>query len=135
VGTNSSQIRTAFAGHSIYPPTLSVSISGPSSLDKYEQGTWTANVSGGVPPYSYQWYYRYPEYLPLEKDEAREKVLGDDAVAKRPPRGVWLTVGTNSSQLTRSDIESFELKCVVTDSINTQVTSSIKYVSVYANES
>jgi hypothetical protein len=37
---------------------LSVSISGPSSLTKGQQGTWTASVSDGDGNYSYKWYYR-----------------------------------------------------------------------------
>jgi hypothetical protein len=42
------------------PPPLKVSISGPSydSIYGYDCHylTWTASASGGVPPYSYQWY-------------------------------------------------------------------------------
>ncbi len=48
-------------GNSIHPITIThspyqVTITGPSSLDPYENGTWTAEVNGGNPPYSYQWY-------------------------------------------------------------------------------
>lgn len=36
---------------------LSASISGPSSVDLVSGGTWTANVTGGVAPYTYAWTY------------------------------------------------------------------------------
>ncbi|MCP5061039.1 MAG: T9SS type A sorting domain-containing protein [Ignavibacteriae bacterium] len=35
---------------------LSVSISGPTSLEFKQQGTWTANVSGGSGSHTYKWY-------------------------------------------------------------------------------
>jgi hypothetical protein len=37
---------------------LTTSISGPTSLSKGQQGTWTASVSDGDGNYSYEWYYR-----------------------------------------------------------------------------
>lgn len=40
------------------PPPPSVSISGPSSRDHGEQGTWTATVNGGTGTASYDWEYR-----------------------------------------------------------------------------
>lgn len=41
------------------PPPPSVSISGPSNMFEGTTDTFTANVSGGTPPYSFQWYYRH----------------------------------------------------------------------------
>lgn len=41
------------------PPTLTVSISGPTSVGSGELGSWSANVSGGSAPYSYTWYKNY----------------------------------------------------------------------------
>ncbi|CAN5385855.1 hypothetical protein BH23BAC3_BH23BAC3_31480 [soil metagenome] len=41
------------------PPPPAVSISGPSNMFQGSTDTFTANVSGGSPPYSYQWYYRH----------------------------------------------------------------------------
>ncbi|MFU8862215.1 MAG: M36 family metallopeptidase, partial [Cyclonatronaceae bacterium] len=41
------------------PPPPSVSISGPSNMFQGSSDTFTANASGGVPPYSYQWYHRH----------------------------------------------------------------------------
>jgi hypothetical protein len=40
------------------PQPLSVTITGPSVLLWKEFGTWTANPSGGVGPYTYEWRYR-----------------------------------------------------------------------------
>lgn len=39
-----------------YQRPLSVSISGPSTMQPYEYGYWSAARSGGVGPYSYAWY-------------------------------------------------------------------------------
>lgn len=39
-------------------PPLSVSISGPNSLDSGEMGMWTAHPANGSGGYSYQWYYQ-----------------------------------------------------------------------------
>lgn len=41
------------------PPPPTVSISGPSNMFQGTTDTFTANVSGGSPPYSYQWYYQH----------------------------------------------------------------------------
>jgi len=37
------------------PTPLNVTLSGPSRLDSYETGTWTANASGGIGSISYFW--------------------------------------------------------------------------------
>ncbi|MBC8186271.1 hypothetical protein H8E88_34750 [candidate division KSB1 bacterium] len=60
---------------------LSVSISGP-SIAPCETGTWTANVSNGTPPYTYQWYHMWV-------CDGNIKVPCDE----------WNSVGTNSSML------------------------------------
>lgn len=35
--------------------TLTASITGPSGVKPYAYCSWSSNVSGGTPPYSYQW--------------------------------------------------------------------------------
>jgi len=40
------------------PPPLEVSLSGPTSLNAGQEGTWTADVSGGEGSPSYDWEYR-----------------------------------------------------------------------------
>jgi len=44
---------------SIQPPPLSVHITGPNNMFQGSTDTFTANVSSGSPPYTYQWYYRH----------------------------------------------------------------------------
>ena len=39
---------------------MAVSISGPEWLNPGQMGTWTANPTGGTPPYHYAWYKAYP---------------------------------------------------------------------------
>ncbi len=41
------------------PPPLSVYVSGPNVITLKGTYTWTANPSGGTPPYSYQWAVQY----------------------------------------------------------------------------
>lgn len=40
------------------PPPLSITISGPSVIATPGTQTWTANPSGGAPPYAFQWLYK-----------------------------------------------------------------------------
>lgn len=59
-GWSANTIRSLWQGIA-YPdgpppaPPLSAYIVGPTELEPYEQCTWQAIVSGGVPPYSYSW--------------------------------------------------------------------------------
>lgn len=66
-----SNVEFAYTVHGIPgsppPPPPTVSISGPSNMFEGTSDTFTANVSGGTPPYSYQWYYRHetnPNWIP-----------------------------------------------------------------------
>jgi hypothetical protein len=93
---------------------LSASITGPTVLQPYVEGTWTCAASGGVPPYSYSWYFMYPT----------------NPLILKPVSGTWIHLGIDSPQLTRYDDETFQLKCVVTDSRNTIVTSNILTIDI-----
>lgn len=58
--TTPANVEYAYTVHGIpgvAPP--SVSISGPGNIPEGTSDTFTANVYGGTPPYSYQWYYRH----------------------------------------------------------------------------
>lgn len=79
---------------------LSVFISGPSFVTNGQQGEWTAEVSGGVSPYSYKWFRSNTD----------------------PP--FWQQVGTGASY-SETVTESFDLKVRVTDAENTTVTSDV----------
>jgi hypothetical protein len=85
-------LRTAIHDNGPIPPVdpLSVYISGPSALQFKEYGTYTANVSGGFTPYSYQWY----------------KKLG---------AGSWEPAGTSSTLQVRMGMQDITLKVVITD--------------------
>lgn len=102
-------------------PVLSVSISGPTYLSVAQSGTWTTTASGGTPPYHYQWSYYYP---------CDEPYLMKMPLPLAPPCGYWWNVGSDSYQLTRSDSKSFELKCKVTDAVNSTATSNILFITV-----
>jgi hypothetical protein len=56
-GWSSSVVYNPFVGGAgSHAPSLSASISGPQYLsDGNQDGTWQALVSGGTPPYTYQW--------------------------------------------------------------------------------
>jgi len=62
-GSDVDDIKNVFANRGIgdppTPPPPTVSISGPSGMMEGQSAEFTANVSGGTPPYSYQWYYRH----------------------------------------------------------------------------
>lgn len=116
-GANRTAIMNAFSRHSIAPETFASSMSGPSSLNEYQSGTWTVNLSGGVPPFTYRWSY----YIPC----ANEPISQPSAA----PCGYWFAMQEASNTLSRYDARSFELKCEVTDAIQ-QVTVASKSVMI-----
>lgn len=88
------------------PQPPSVTISGPTSLGYREVGFWNANVSGGAPPYTYAWRYRYNG------------------------AGSWSGVIDTDSQYSRTMLtQDFELKCTVTTSqgVNGEDTHYVNY--------
>ena len=98
------------------PPPLSVNISGPYSLGYNEQGTFTANPSGGKTPYTnYRWWER--------KDDDILPLNGGNIILA-PPSGYWIEQtsweGQQTVQVART--YDFSLKCEVTDSDNNTAT-------------
>jgi hypothetical protein len=83
---------------------FAVDISGPINLTSDQTGTFTANVSGGVSPYFYEWYKSY------------------DNVS-------WSSVISTSNQLSTSDSRNFYLRVNVTDNLD-RVVSDIHYVNI-----
>jgi Zn-dependent metalloprotease len=112
-GSNRNAIISAFNNHSIQPDLIVASISGPTSLNANQTGTWSITASGGVSPYTYAWSY----YKSCDTD------------LPVAPCGYWYQLGQTSNTVTRYDTSPFELKCIITDAIN-QTTSVSKYVSV-----
>jgi hypothetical protein len=106
---------------------LSVSISGPSSLAPNQSGTFTANVSGGEPSFSYQWYeYRYCAGGCGEKQANPPST--DELTCC-----TWKPVGMGYSTFQVSDQWDFKLKVKVTDNCwagSRSVMSSEHYVTV-----
>lgn len=100
------------------PASLSISIFGDNYITSGQNGTWTANADGGYTPYTYDWYYRYPGALPKNSS------------IKKPPAGYWNLLGIHTYQMSRTDNQDFELKCVVKDNLNNTATSNIIYVYV-----
>jgi hypothetical protein len=105
-----------------YPVPLTATISGPDYLASGELGTWTANASGGTPPYSYSWsYYVYCNDIQLEKSQSSGSaiIITPDAV----PCGSWFTSSSTTNTFSRrGDSRSFIVKCIVTDAANATYT-------------
>ncbi len=119
-------------------PSLSVSsISGPSSLESLETGTFTVTASGGIPPYSYQWYAMAGlGGEMMMSSSGTQQITYDGEVISIPfpimlaGGSTWEEAGSDSPTLNYSETESFKLKVEVTDSDNNIVTSSEKYVTI-----
>gem|GEM_PF-1876618 len=93
------------------PEPLTVSISGPQTLSQQDGiGYWSANVSGGVSPYSYQW-------------QARNTCRTGYNCGSE----TWQPAGTQQtiSYTYSSSVYSLELKVTVTDNQSTSTTSGI----------
>ncbi len=107
------------------PPELKVNITGPTSLNSGQNGTYTAHPSGGSGNYTnYEWWERNDNGGPMAPNE------GNDILAPPPNEWVYLTSGSDKQQITISRTYSFSLKCIVTDSYNDQATSNILSVHV-----
>ncbi len=75
-------------------PPLSAYISGPSTAP-CATGTWTANVSGGYSPYSYQWYHMFTS----GGGELAKLNTTEGGITPNKPIDTWYPVGTNSPTL------------------------------------
>lgn len=86
-----SELKIDILGYGIPILPLSAIISGP-SIAPCATGTWYANVSGGYPPYSYQWYHMYTsDLVQLNKSQG--------GITPNKQINTWYPVGTNSSML------------------------------------
>ncbi len=90
-GTHIGKIKDVLNARGIGDPALTVTISGPTFLECLESGNWTANVSYGDPPYTYEWRFREPAFY-----------------------GTWSSVVGTSSSFSRSmDDTDFEVQVKV----------------------
>ena len=106
-----------------YNTTYSVALSGPSTLNANQTGTFTANVTGGVPPLDYTWYRMELGDPPDSKEKPG---------TRRPPVGVWVhqSYFDGCSTATSAGVApGFKMKVQVTDDDNT-VREAIKTISI-----
>jgi len=103
------------------PPPLTVSISGPTSLGYNEQGTFTANPSGGSGTYTnYRWWWRND----AGGGVGPESIGFDNGIDYVPPGDYWYELKALEGQqtITIGKPDDFSLKCEVTDSDNNTAT-------------
>ncbi len=101
-------------------------ITGPGILPYGARGTFAASVSGGTPPYRYQWWIRYTGTVGGTAAAISSSVRPGTTVPMRPEPGLtWYQIGTDSPALIHTALESFALKCVVTDAALQGATSNI----------
>ena len=112
------QLRNALLIENFQPKPLTASIFGDTYITSGQNGTWTAYPDGGYQPYTYNWWYRYPGGI--------AKISS----INKPPAGYWNLIGLHTQQISRTDNQDFEIKCVVTDNQSNTVTSNIIYVYV-----
>ncbi len=106
-GAYNNVIQNTFASKGVGSPAAlpapSVFITGPSTVQVNEIGSWSASVSGGTPPYSYTWRKTYTEGCPF--------------------------VVSTSSNYADTDTQSFSLSLTVTYP-NSDPGWGLKYVTV-----
>jgi hypothetical protein len=129
---------------------LTVTITGPNSLNINQSGTFTANVSGGSSPYTYQWSKMYEcgsggALAPADSTGGNNGNgqgngngggngngnghNGDDIGPTVATCWVWYPIGTNSASLTTSSSSyTFQLKVVVTDAAGSQVSATKRVI-------
>jgi hypothetical protein len=91
------------------PPALTVTISGPTSRAANQSGTWTAVVSGGIGPYTYQWS-RLIDCPPGGPSPSKTLI---------PTCWEWYPIGSGTNSLTSSSAYDFQLRCQVSDVLGT----------------
>ena len=110
------------------PEPLDVYVSGPSYLNPYQIGSFTANPSGGSGSYvNYRWWKRWDNISPApasitdkSKTNYRLESKPGTNIPNLPPPGTWtyLSYYQGYQTIQQSGSESFSLKCEVTDSDN-----------------
>ena len=105
-----------------YEEPLVVNIDGPTSLTTLQTGTFEAEVVGGLPNYTYEWWkFQYCDDPPKDSDDS-----------KAPPCGSWVKLSETSSTLVKGGVEpGFRLKVIVDDQ-ESESDTDYHYVSVSA---
>jgi hypothetical protein len=89
-----SELKIDIIGYGTPPQPLSVTVSGPSTAS-CATGTWTANVTGGYSPYSYQWYHMFTS----GGGELAKLNTTEGGITPDKPIDTWYPVGTNTPTL------------------------------------
>lgn len=132
-GSSSRTISVSSPGEYVanFTQVLAASITGPTSLQTTQNGTYTCSASGGSTPYSYQWQIKYLDVIPPEANLTNdERAFILNPLPGAPPSGTWFNVGSNSSTFVRTapingDYRTFQVRCKVTDNASELVTSNI----------
>ena len=89
-----------------YEEPLVVNISGPTSLTTLQTGTFVANVVGGLPSYTYEWW-KYQDCNDPKQN---------DGETRAPSCGSWVKLSETSNTLVKGGVEpGFQLKVTVMD--------------------
>ena len=99
---------------------LDINISGPTVLDRYETGVYTANASGGTENYiHYKWWRRNDDDIIIPFGASGIEMSGGDDVGINalPPGDIWVHQSNwdDSSTIRQASAADFSLKCEVTD--------------------
>jgi hypothetical protein len=97
---------------------LGVTISGPQTRQRFENGTYTATPGGGTPPYQYNWWYN---------DDCDS--IGPESPLL-PPCDQWVDTQIKTASYVHSHQYDFQVRCTVTDATGFAVTSGGYYVRV-----
>jgi Zn-dependent metalloprotease len=105
------------------PPPLTVSISGPSSLNVGQYGTYTANMSYGTAPYNFSWYY-------MNISGGGNALSGNGSIKPQLPiNNQWIAFGTNSATVQKYASTNMYIRVDVVDAHSQTATTNV-YVSV-----
>ena len=99
-------------GYPLTPPPTA-SISGPSQLNINQVGTFTANVTGGIAPLTYQWYKAW--LCNNGPTPASAQSASGGPIIEVPPCNQDEPFGDNTPTVTTSNSIDFRISCRVTD--------------------
>jgi len=118
-------------------PLTNVSVTGNITLYRDMTGFWGATLTDGIAPFTYNWQIKYvDEELLLSNNPLNSNVehTGGGIIIDGPPTNSWLPIGYNAPIFSKTnngiDFNDFLLRCIVSDSVNTTITSNEFYVYV-----
>lgn len=124
------------AGLTTSPITLAVSIGGTYQLYRDGIGRWYVTPQNSFPPYTYKWQYKLSGSViePNVENISIKSENSSEDIAFLPPPDTWLSVGTDSPNLSLpfnpNNIKDFYVRCKVSDRLGNSVTSGSLFVDV-----